>query len=300
MKNVANDSLIVNGDFRDGCLVNQRGQTEYTAAGYTVDMWNMGIDIGTVTVEDDGIVLTAGSSGLTLRQYQEAALLAELEGETLTWSAMYTILAKTTTPGGIGTAVTGAYARRCTFSGDVGVKNVSSGSAVVPTGVKSASWLYIPAGWKIKIHALKLELGDTQTLAHQDSDGNLVLNKVQNYADTLAKCQRYCWVTELPTQFSGMLAAGLIANAETTSRALVQPPVPMRAKPTATIIGSLHALDIVGNKYYPITALVVLANNLDYLRLQVNLSEYPTANAEMLWIQNRTASPAKIIFSAEL
>lgn len=43
-----------------------------------------------------------------------------------------------------------------------------------------------------KIKAVKLELGAQQTLAHQDADGNWVLNDPPpNKALELAKCQRY-------------------------------------------------------------------------------------------------------------
>lgn len=41
------------------------------------------------------------------------------------------------------------------------------------------------------IIAAKLELGSTQTLAHQDENGNWVLNEVPNFQQELAKCQRY-------------------------------------------------------------------------------------------------------------
>ena len=39
--------------------------------------------------------------------------------------------------------------------------------------------------------AIKLELGDQQTLAHQDADGNWVLNEIPDYGEQLARCQRY-------------------------------------------------------------------------------------------------------------
>ena len=45
------------------------------------------------------------------------------------------------------------------------------------------------------IEAVKLELGDTQTLAHQEN-GKWVLNEMPNYAEELAKCQRYCYRME--------------------------------------------------------------------------------------------------------
>ena len=44
----------------------------------------------------------------------------------------------------------------------------------------------------MKIQAIKLELGTKQTLAHQDSSGNWVLNDPPpNYQQELLKCQRY-------------------------------------------------------------------------------------------------------------
>ena len=39
--------------------------------------------------------------------------------------------------------------------------------------------------------AIKLELGDTQTLAHQNADSNWVLNEIPDYGEQLARCQRY-------------------------------------------------------------------------------------------------------------
>ena len=41
------------------------------------------------------------------------------------------------------------------------------------------------------IKAVKLALGSQQTLAHQDADGNWVLNEIPDYGEQLARCQRY-------------------------------------------------------------------------------------------------------------
>lgn len=43
----------------------------------------------------------------------------------------------------------------------------------------------------INVVAMKLELGSQQTLAHQDADGNWVLNEIPDYGEQLARCQRY-------------------------------------------------------------------------------------------------------------
>ena len=42
-----------------------------------------------------------------------------------------------------------------------------------------------------KLVAIKLEVGDTQTLAHQNEYGEWVLNEIPDYAEELWKCQRY-------------------------------------------------------------------------------------------------------------
>lgn len=45
------------------------------------------------------------------------------------------------------------------------------------------------------IIAVKAELGSRQTLAHQDSDGNWVLNEIPNFASEFSKCSQYDPVT---------------------------------------------------------------------------------------------------------
>lgn len=56
-------------------------------------------------------------------------------------------------------------------------------------GVFSYEVAWLNAGETIL--AAKLELGPTQTLAHQDSAGNWVLNEVPDYGEQLRRCQMY-------------------------------------------------------------------------------------------------------------
>lgn len=46
-------------------------------------------------------------------------------------------------------------------------------------------------GVTFTVKAVKLELGSQQTLAHQDADGNWVLNEIPDYGEQLRRCQRY-------------------------------------------------------------------------------------------------------------
>ena len=81
----------------------------------------------------------------------------------------------------------------------------------------------------IRVSAAKLELGDTQTLAHQDEDGNWQLNEIPNYAEELAKCQRYQYVIN-----GYASAAGVLTTSKGELILSLPTPVSMRAKPAVT------------------------------------------------------------------
>lgn len=193
----------------------------YGMAGYTIDRWKMDIDIGTVTIENDGVVLESGSSGITWFEPQDEKLTQNLKGKTLTWSVMYTVISQTGNSGSFGMTALGNYIPRCTLSGDVGRINVASGSAVVPENLECVSWFYLPVGCKIKLHAVGLELGSQQTLAHQEY-GEWVLNEIPKFGDQLAECQRYC------VAFNKYDCFLPVDNNDF----VVELPVPMRATPT--------------------------------------------------------------------
>ena len=77
--------------------------------------------------------------------------------------------------------------------------------------------------------AAKLELGSQQTLAHQDADGNWVLNEIPNYGEQLRRCQRYYY---RDTFDIGMDAAGVYGN---QNRAMLFFPQTMRTRPSVTV-----------------------------------------------------------------
>ena len=76
------------------------------------------------------------------------------------------------------------------------------------------------------IQAAKLELGPQQTLAHQDADGNWVLNEVPDYGEQLRRCQRYA--VKLPGKY------WIPTNPDNVGRLNIPLPVTMRVKPTVT------------------------------------------------------------------
>lgn len=101
---------------------------------------------------------------------------------------------------------------------------------------------------KFTVKAAKLELGSTQTLAHQDADGNWVLNDPPpNRALELLKCQRY--YLRIFNDATGALPLGFgtpTASSPTYQNIVTHIPVTMRANPKPTIIGKLKCLALTG------------------------------------------------------
>jgi hypothetical protein len=95
----------------------------------------------------------------------------------------------------------------------------------------------------ITISAAKLELGTQQTLAHQDSSGNWVLNDPPpNYALELAKCQRY--QIELANKADNKYGFIGTGPASSTVRAIIFIPfafaIPLAKTPSVSFTGMLR------------------------------------------------------------
>ena len=88
-----------------------------------------------------------------------------------------------------------------------------------------------------KVVAAKLELGDQQTLAYQDEEGNWQLFETPDYAEELAKCQRYFFPVMERNKIN---ATTVMAQAVSLTSAAIFIPLPcnMRVIPTATIKSS--------------------------------------------------------------
>ena len=171
-----------------GRPVNQRGQTEYTGKWYTVDRWRSESDDITTKVISGGITIstTAESGATELREYLEYVIPA---GTMITISA---IVSKTAASknGVVRVAYTdnqvGLQANLPDRAMDYELVTVSrKATADVKAFVFRAS-----NGDGYTVHAAKLELGSTQTLAHLEN-GNWVLNEIPDYGEQLRKCQRY-------------------------------------------------------------------------------------------------------------
>ena len=107
------------------------------------------------------------------------------------------------------------------------------------------------------IIAIKLELGDTQTLAHKEN-GVWVLNEIPDFGEQLARCQRYCVAFKQYDTF--------FPDGETDF--IVELPCPMRTSPTiinpeniTNVTNPTMAWYNVGSNQLRIRSTTTLSNN---------------------------------------
>ncbi len=221
----SNPNLLDNWYFADP--VNQRGQTEYTA-GYTIDRWWIATNgTGTVrVVPGEGVEITATSGTyFDLRQIPEPGRIDTSRNVTLSAiinGNLYTITGKQ----GMSLVVSD--------NNGAGMIYYIEESIILRPNVGNT--------WMVK--AVKLELGSTQTLAHQDADGNWVLNDPPpDKGMELLKCQRYYYQTWID-------APNLVNGPPITGRPIaihrlpmVQYPCEMACTPTVKIYSAVSGVE---------------------------------------------------------
>jgi len=190
----SNPNLLDNWYFADP--VNQRGQTEYTMDGYTIDRWKTSnIDVFLVDGAVNIKTRTGSSSYKRFFQHIEGEWKA---GTYLTLSALvnvHSVLGNVTIrPSNYYSFLGGAKSITTTGIQLITLSLATSGDVADGKLTAFEFWAdhNIESAFDIDVMALKTELGDHQTLAHQDTNGNWVLNDPPpNKALELAKCQRY-------------------------------------------------------------------------------------------------------------
>lgn len=222
-----NPNLLDNWYFANP--VNQRGQTEYTGKGYTIDRWISNVASLAVSLGETGLQISCSESSGTraFEQYFEDGFVPK--GKTYTLSVLVSELTGSFRL----LAYTKGYGQVGNFLIDsVGLHSVTF--AVPESGANLFFISFFGSAFSTTVNAVKLELGETQTLAHQDESGNWVLNEIPNYAEELAKCQRYyrkSWTGNISS--SGMVP--FLRAAGSNSQPAVFWETPMRATPTITI-----------------------------------------------------------------
>lgn len=229
---MVNPNLLDNWYF--GNPVNQRGQESYdlsATAAYGLDRWWSAFGVFSIGNFIE-INATHTQYGAQLRQAIANEDAQALAGKTITVSVLMKsgsgtlTLAKTT---GMNSGLSNI--RALTLN-----PGINTFTTVVPTDVGDAYpyllfGISVPINGSAEIVAAKLELGDTQTLAHQDENGNWVLNEIPNYGEQLARCQR------IAVEFDENATAVGVGVAQTASSVLCHIPLPvtMRATPVITM-----------------------------------------------------------------
>jgi hypothetical protein len=213
----SNPNLLDNWYFADP--INQRGQTEYTASGYTIDRWRLWSGVESVTLHNGYITLTAlDNANGYYRQTLSENLSEYLFGKIVSLSFLFQNNEFTTIAGTIPNG-TIQFLQTPYSKGAIFMRNEN--------GVLSVSISAQPANFT-EIIAAKLELGPVQTLAHKDENGNWILNDPPpNKVLELAKCQRYFERLYLPRGF-------ILFNNKTNSLVANLFYTPKRTTPTIT------------------------------------------------------------------
>ena len=173
-RNLVDNGYFVGGGSQQGggqFPINQRGQTSYGAAsGYGIDRWFN----GAIALTPQGLKM---SSATIL--YQRLENTEIFTGETLTYSVLWSdgkLLTITGTPDQM----------QVVNDGDRSIQfAIDSSLSILWVSIQS-----LDATEKTAV-AAKLEFGPTQTIAYQDEEGNWQLFETPDYAEELAKCQRY-------------------------------------------------------------------------------------------------------------
>lgn len=190
----SNPNLLDNWYFM--APINQRGQTEYIGTGYGIDRWRGLYSNARVVIESDGLTISRilGSTDTSTKNViQPIENFHRLAGKTVTMSALVSRAVD----------IAAIILRGATDSVNIASKSgrysgkpfLLSSTVTLPDDIDGLRFCLRSAGGSDDVTATfaaaKLELGDQQTLAHQDAAGNWVLNDPPNKALELAKCQRH-------------------------------------------------------------------------------------------------------------
>lgn len=154
----------------------------YCAAGYTVDRWFLEHPYN-LKIDATGLHFTPSNSDSYTNLIQKIPVekWTTLNGKTITVSAL-TSDGKLLYKSGTWTPESGPVVRFDNFE--------FSSAAFVNAPSYQLGRLYVYAGKSADVLAVKVELGDTQTLAHKEKE-KWVLNEIPDFGEQLRRCQRY-------------------------------------------------------------------------------------------------------------
>lgn len=268
--------------------INQRGTTtgSTTNAVYFIDRWltTYGSAVGTWALTSSGLKITPSGSSVTA--IYQAIDDTNLNGKTVTASALLSD----------GTLITGTVVRSSGTAQDI-----SSDSKLRFWGTPSK--FRFQTTTEVTVVALKLEIGSTQTLCHNegtDANPTWVLNEVPNYQQELAKCQRYFYSIDNYSNVP-IVGSGCVTISPTNAAIFFPTPVSMRkAAPTITFTGtvSLWHGSTIGSSAPAVTAITDASLSPSGVAATVKVAS-GLATGESCFVQLRDSN-AKITISCDL
>lgn len=279
-----NPNLLDNWYWNPNVMINIRGVASGAAwnGSYGIDRWKGSAGMKVYFATADGYLYLDNSAGATsgyLQQLLEPELTKTLVGKTMTASVLCTALPHK-----------GVYSGTFTFP-ELGNKTTIStdfGTIEVGSGAESGAGFFllrVTTGGTLRPMAAKLELGSTQTLAHQESTV-WTLNEIPRQEEQERICQRYCFAPFI----SGSIYTRTTFVGANIVQFFVATPVTLRTKPvlaSGTInVGTWGSTGLVQGFTYTYTALQ------NALRILANKTGHGLSD---MWMEL-----SKVIFSADL
>lgn len=210
--------------------VNQKALSRYTINGYCIDRWK--IYNANCEITSLGLELTpnlTGEHGLFHQPIEQS--IVNSVGER---SICFSVLLST---GKLVCGVINGFGWNTAYS-DENIELYSTPTDLV---------ICVKSSLPITVKAAKVELGDTQTLAHQEN-GVWVLNEIPDYGEELRKCQRYFCRVNVPTY--ARVGYGMGENSEALALTIPLPNL-MRCTPAMTFSeGDWRIISPDGNTFY--------------------------------------------------
>lgn len=290
--------------------INQRGKTEYTTIGYTVDRWKLYSSDSTLSLRENGVKITSNLNNRidtnAVFQILNEALVELLREKQITVSFVVNnflgdawllyVRCGGDYPEG---ELVGGYTKRIDETGLIYITyTIPQNAKSIRIGIMQRG---SSAGDNISIQAAKLELGPVQTLAHKEGDTWILNDPPPNYALELAKCQRYQAVLSAasPSNSSRFFAMGIFSGeyaqfffTEFNFRASPEVIVEGNFLVTQTFTGAKSYGATYMNKYY-------VSVNGCVLRFSVG-EGHPYTAGDALALRADADQTTKIIFDANL
>lgn len=271
--------------------INQRGKTEYSGAGYTIDRWKFDNNGALLSIHE-GYVSISFSGAAWWKSFIQ--IITWVSSPTkLTASIMYK---SSNPPHFITNNNILPVSDEWTVASFTGTFTPSSDGTLYTSPVLSYGES------EIDIKALKIELGPVQTLAHKEGDTWVLNDPPPNFQQELAKCRRYLY-NPFYGYANDYAAVGIGQGYSVTiADILLQTPIPMRAMPTLICSGTFALTPSnVGNADIEVTNIAPIAPtcNAAITTLRCTVAGGLTIGSTYI-LRRKNNAAAQLLLSAEL